>query len=284
MICDKITVKKKRCFIMPLHLGMPTLLESPSLEQSLKICCDLGLDFVELNMNLPEHQLDAIDVPLAIKMIADTGKYLTVHLDENLNVCDFNPAIADAYLTTVLRTIELAKEINAPIINMHMAAGVHFTLPDRKVFLFEHHQGWYLDRLRFFRDACDTAIGESGVTICIENCGAYHGFQQKGIDLLLESRKIALTYDVGHDHCAGYANEAFILNRPDRIKHIHLHDAKGEDNHLPLGDGEIDLQGKLPLIEKQDARCVLEIKTISGLRKSVEYVNDNWRTTKHRVY
>jgi len=48
---------------------MPTLIEYPSLEQNLSLCSELGLDFVELNMNMPEYQLDRIDVkiPCAIK-------------------------------------------------------------------------------------------------------------------------------------------------------------------------------------------------------------------------
>lgn len=104
---------------MSIHFGMPTLIEYPSLAQSLSLCSELGLDFVELNMNLPEYQLDHIDVGEAKSLFRHYGKYPTIHLDENLNVCDFNNTVAEAYSNTVLRTISLAKEIGAPIINMH---------------------------------------------------------------------------------------------------------------------------------------------------------------------
>ena len=36
--------------------GMPTLLEAPDPESAAALCQELGLDFVELNMNLPEYQ------------------------------------------------------------------------------------------------------------------------------------------------------------------------------------------------------------------------------------
>lgn len=102
-----------------ISFGMPTLLERPALEQSLEQCSELGLDFIELNMNLPEYQLANIDIPIVNKLLINSRKYITIHLDENLNVCDFNPAVAAAYQNTVIQTIEFAKKVNAPIINMH---------------------------------------------------------------------------------------------------------------------------------------------------------------------
>jgi len=154
---------------------MPTLIESSSLSKSLALCSELGLDFVELNMNLPEYQLESINAIDVVKMLANTGKYLTIHLEEKIDVCDFSTAVADAYFSTVLHVIEFATKISSPIINMHIADGVYFTLPDRKVYLYEQYLERYLDKLRFFRDACDVAIGRSNIRICIENCGKYHG-------------------------------------------------------------------------------------------------------------
>ncbi|MDR0999896.1 MAG: sugar phosphate isomerase/epimerase [Clostridiales bacterium] len=266
---------------MPIHYGMPTLIECPSLEQSLSLCSELELEFVELNMNLPEYQLDRIDVPDTKRMFKQYGKYPTIHLDENLNVCDFNTAVADAYFNTALQTISVAKELNAPIINMHMSNGVYFTLPDRKVYLFEQYKQQYLDRLRQFRDTCAVEIGDENIRICVENCGIYHAFQQEGIDLLLENTCFALTYDAGHDFCAGNGNQAFIVNRAARLKHMHLHDATGTRNHLTLGTGEIDIAEKIALAEKYNCRCVLETKTTDALRRSVEYLRSIAKPTAY---
>ncbi len=251
---------------------MPTLIECPSIEASLSLCAELGLQFIELNMNLPEYQLNRINVSEMKRMFQQHDKYPTIHLDENFNVCDFNTAIADAYMNTALQTIVLAKEIGAPIINMHMPDGVYFTLPDRKVYLFEQYKTYYLNKLQQFRDACTEKIGGSNIQICIENCGEYRAFQREGIDLLLESPCFGLTYDIGHDFCAGKANQEFILSRADRLKHMHLHDATGNHNHMTLGTGDVDIDDNVALATRLNCRCVLETKTADALRQSAEYL------------
>ncbi len=44
-----------------IDLGMPTLIELRSPEDCAELCRELGLQFVELNMNLPQYQTDQID-------------------------------------------------------------------------------------------------------------------------------------------------------------------------------------------------------------------------------
>jgi len=252
-----------------IQFGMPTLIERPGFRASLDLCNDLGLSFVEINMNLPEYQIAALDVSNMKKMLDDSGQFVTIHLDENLNICDFNPLIANANMETILNTITLAKQLNIPILNMHMAEGVYFTLPDRKEFLFEKYSSFYLDKLYEFRSLCEEAIGENDITICIENCGPYRSFQKEGIELLLESSCFGLTFDIGHDFSSDNANEQFILAHRDKLKHMHVHDANRKGNHLALGTGEIDIASKLEIAKQNNCRCVLEIKTIEGLKQSV---------------
>lgn len=126
------------------NYGMPTLIETSALEECAKLCAELGIDFIELNMNMPQYQLDKIDVDY-FKSISDRyGIYYTIHIDENLNVSDFNPYVAEAYIKTVADTVEIAKQLSIKVINMHMAKGVYFTLPDRKVYLFSEYKEQYL--------------------------------------------------------------------------------------------------------------------------------------------
>lgn len=252
--------------------GMPTLIETDTPEECAALCHELGLQFVELNMNLPQYQLDKIDVPHFQALAERYGVAYTIHLDENLNVSDFNPYIAEAYRRTVLETIELAKRLHAPILNMHLSKGVYFTLPEKKVFLFDTYRKQYLNSMTVFRDLCEQAIGASNITVCVENCDGYTDFQMQAIDLLLQSPVFALTFDIGHNHGIGGLDEPLILARGDRLCHMHMHDALGKKNHLSLGTGELDLQKYLTLAEKQHCRIVLETKTVAGLRQSVEWI------------
>lgn len=92
---------------MTLPLGMPTLIETATAEDCARLCRELGLQFIELNMNLPQYQLQQIDIA-HFRAIADRyGIYFTIHLDENLNPFDFNPYVAKAYQQTTLDTITL---------------------------------------------------------------------------------------------------------------------------------------------------------------------------------
>lgn len=45
-----------------MQFGMPTMTETKSIEPCVELCYELGLDFVELNMNLPEYQVERLDV------------------------------------------------------------------------------------------------------------------------------------------------------------------------------------------------------------------------------
>ncbi|MDR3310689.1 MAG: sugar phosphate isomerase/epimerase [Oscillospiraceae bacterium] len=253
---------------------MPTLIETKSAEACAALCRELGFRFIELNMNLPEYQTDALDVPRLRGISAEYGVFYTIHLDENLSPCDFNPLVAEAYTRTVLRTVEIARELDAPILNMHLAEGVHFTLPDRKAFLFGEYESEYLRKLTAFRDVCEAAAGGANVKICIENSGGYNRapFLTKGLDLLLQSPAFALTFDVGHNAGTGFANEPVITARGDRLRHMHIHDALDRGNHLALGTGALDLQKYLTLAERRGCRAVVEVKTAAGLRGSAQWL------------
>ena len=252
--------------------GMPTLIETNTLEECATLCAELGLGFIELNMNLPQYQLDKIDVKY-FKSIADKYDiYYTIHLDENLNVCDFNPYVSEAYKKTVADTIKIAKKLNVKVLNMHMSKGVYFTLPDRKIHLFSEYKKQYLESIIDFKNMCEIAIGDTDIKICIENCDGYEGFQKEAIEILLESQVFALTFDVGHNHGIGGTDEKFIIKHKDRLKHIHLHDASGIKNHLPLGTGEMNIKKYINLAIEQKCSVVLETKTIDGLRQSVMWL------------
>ena len=258
-----------------ISFGMPTLIETKTIEECAVLCRELGLEFIELNMNLPQYQLCNINADFLNKLAEKYGIYYTVHLDENLNVSDFNPCVADAYMQTVLETIELAKDIHAEKLNMHLSRGVYFTLPDKKVFLFDEYRGQYIKSMIAFRDKCEKVIGDSGIKICIENTNGYADFQLEAINILLQSPVFGLTFDIGHDHCIGNADELMILERANRLYHMHMHDAKAKRNHLALGTGEIHLKKYIELAKSHDCSVVLETKTVEALRNSVNWLRKN---------
>ena len=253
-----------------MDIGMQGLLEFSSARENAVFCAALGLQFVELNMNLPAYQVEQLDGVELRALREELGVYFTLHLDENLNPCDFNERVAEAYTQTVLNTIALAAKADIPILNMHLSDGVYFTLPERKVYLYDEYAEVYRQRLAVFRDACTAAVGDSDVYICVENAGRFSG---DALDILLESRAFGLTFDIGHA-AKSSTHEAVILQREERLRHMHLHDAVERRDHLPLGSGELNVLYYLQLAQKRKCRAVLEVKTAAGLRESVGYLRE----------
>lgn len=255
--------------------GIPTLIENSSIEESISLCKELNFNFVELNMNLPQYQLENIDVEKLNKLKKDYNIFFTIHLDENLNISDFNHYIANAYLKTVLDTIEIAKLLDVKIINMHLSKGVYFTLPDKKIYLFEQYKEHYLKSITSFRDALEKELKNTDIKICIENTNGYNNFQIEAIDILLQNPVFALTFDIGHSHCVSNIDEKVILERKNRLHHIHLHDAKESKDHITLGTGNVNIEKYIELAKNHNCTVVLETKTVKALKDSVEWLNNN---------
>ncbi len=257
-----------------LKFGMPTLIETNTLDACAALCKEFDLKFIELNMNLPQYQLDKIDIPYFKRLADKHGIFYTIHLDENLNISDFNPYVADAYRRTVTETIELSKKLDISVINMHLSCGVYFTLPDQKVYLFSEYKEQYLKSITDFRIMCENTIGDSKIMICIENCDGFSEFQKEALDRLLESPVFGLTFDIGHNHCSGALDESYIIENKKHLYHMHMHDALGKKNHLALGTGELNLDKYLSLASEQNCQVVLETKTIEGLKKSIYWLRN----------
>lgn len=259
-----------------MEFGMPTLIENSTLQENASLCNELGLSFLELNMNLPEYQADILERGEIFRELSGKyGIYYTIHLDENLNPCDFNKRVSAAYYDTVKAVIKAAKYLKCPIINMHMNQGVYFTLPGRRVYLYERYFDKYMSGMIEFIRMCETEIGGQAIQICIENTGGYKTYEKEVIKEMLKSPVVGLTWDIGHSYEAGEIDEPFLLEHKTRLAHFHIHDGLGSKNHLALGTGEIDLAERLGIAGENNAGCVIETKTIEALRKSVLWLKDN---------
>lgn len=254
-----------------MDIGIPTLIEHHSIEEAAKLAHTLGFRFVELNMNLP-WVISSLNADELERISLQYQVYFTIHADENLFFCDFNHRVSHAHLESMLELIHIAKATHIPLINFHMSAGVYFTLPSEKVFLFEKFESEYQNKLLAFATKCNQAA-EDKVALCIENTGQNHAFIHRGIDALLSYPAFHLTWDIGHDYSAGLCDSPFLLQRNVQIIHMHLHDAVGKSCHLPLGKGEMHPENFLKRATPQ--RVVVEVKTIQGLYESISWLKEH---------
>lgn len=248
-----------------MDFGMPFLLEHASIADAAALCKKLGLQFVELNMNFPPCGPDALDARQLLALQREYGVYFTLHLDENLNPLDFSAAVRKTYTDIALQAIALARDIGAPVVNMHWPRGVYITLPDRKVYLFQKYSEAYTRHTLAFRAACERALAGGDTLLCVENTNGFAPHEADVLDTLLACPQIGLTLDIGHSHCAADADMPFYQARLGRLRHMHAHDARGKSCHLPFGAGEIDIKARLALAKRAGARVVLEVKTVQAL-------------------
>ena len=239
-----------------IHFGMPTLIENHTLQDNIDLCESLGLRFIELNMNFPEYQTDELQKTEELIQAAEkAGIYFTIHLDENLNIADFNRLVSNAYLETVRQSVEVSRKL--------MTLRDRYD-PERRPLTLNMH------------------IDEADIRIAVENTDGFRSYEKEAIRYLLESPVFGLTWDIGHSKAIHETDVPFITEHQDRLIHFHIHDATETPakNHLALGDGELDLTARLQLAAQRNARCVLETKTIDALKKSVAWLKEHqlWNT------
>lgn len=250
--------------------GMPQLLELKDIEENVHLCEKLGLDFVELNANLPTCQPDRLNVRYLNRLKLQYGVNFTIHLPEDIDLGHFNRRERAAYLKIIEESIGVADRLGIKVLNLHMNTGIHFTLPEQTVELYEAYKKEYLDNIKACKEAIDLYLGGTGIKIAIENTGILNRPHiQEAVEILLKGDRFCLTWDVGHDYCHPGCDQPFIINHIDKVKHVHLHDAIEQKDHLPLYTGAIDLDEKLQLVEKNNPTVVIEVKTKEALIHSV---------------
>ena len=266
-----------------MKFGMPTLVECRDVFECRDVALRYGLDFIELNMSFPQYQPTSLDVSELIAMQERDGIFFTIHADEMLNPFDFNSKVSECYFDVMRDTISFAKSARISIINMHLIKGVYVTLPNKFILLSDVYFEKYIEKVGQFIKMCEDEIGDADLKIAIENVdsNSFTDSQIKALELFLASPVFALTLDTGHELCLGYSDTHVFEKYPEKLSHMHLHDAKGKNAHLPLGTGEVKIFDSLAKIS-DECTCLVEVKTIEGLAESVEYLKREglWREEK----
>ncbi len=253
--------------------GMPALVECADITECAEVAGRCGLDFVEINMSFPQYIPENSDAALYKKLAEKYNIFYTVHADEQLNPFDFNPRVSECYFKVFGECIDFALEIGAPVINLHLLKGVYVTLPDKVILLTDVYKDVYFDRVKAFIAMCEEKIGDKPLKIAIENVDSnpFTESQIAALEYFMKSSVFALTLDVGHEDCLGGKDKHIYEKYPEKLVHMHLHDSDGKHPHLPLGSGRINITEKLDMLKENDT-CLIEVKTIDGLYKSVEYL------------
>ncbi len=259
-----------------MKFGMPTLVECKDITETCEVASRFGLDFIEVNMSFPQYLPSKSGAEEYRAIAKKHGVFYTVHADEQLNPFDFNPVVSDCYFRTMSECIDFSLEIGVPVINMHLLKGVYVTLPERVVLLTDVYKDEYIARVKAFIRMCEERIAGRNMKICIENVDTniFTVSQLDALEFFMKSDVFGLTLDVGHDACMSGKDRHVFEKYPEKLCHMHLHDSDGKHAHLPLGEGVINVGEKLTLLN-YDTTCLVEVKTVAGLEKSVKFLKKN---------
>ncbi|MDD1756865.1 MAG: sugar phosphate isomerase/epimerase [Methanomassiliicoccales archaeon] len=254
-------------------LGIPTLIELPDFQRTVELALELKVDFIELNMNMPEFCPESLPAKEIRECRRRTGLDFTIHMPDDSDLASFHDPIREGHMARFGETARWAAEAGARLINLHLSPGIYFTLPDRRVWIYESYYDRFIGNLR---EAYGKVIGyarDFGVIVCTENVTNFNmPFVGKAIDDLCAMDGFYLTWDVGHDARTGYKEKDVLLRHSDRIRHMHLHDYNGTSDHQIPGTGNLDIAGHLRFAKDRGASVLIETKTLESLKESVRVV------------
>ena len=255
-----------------MNYGIPTLMEFSDIGVLTRFCAEHGFGFVEMNMTFPWFQPDHVTADTIRELKRRYGVDFTVHLHDQVNPFEFSPEMRRGCIENAVWAMRLARELDLPRLNMHLLPGTYSTINGVKTYLYAHCPDIYLGYVRAFRDLAEKELQGSGTVLCVENTSGFQPFHKQAIELLLESPRFGLTFDIGHSFRAGGKDERFILEHRDRLCHFHIHDCDAKANHLGFGEGSLDLVRYLNMAKDLGATVVAEVKESGALIRSRAYL------------
>ena len=138
------------------------------------------------------------------------------------------------YLPNILSILPLMESLGMSLLTIHLWLDPRFICEE------------ILDYKETFLRRILEETGRKGITLCIENLSEDAGAVER---FFRKFPALNLTLDFGHGELLSTVNTcySFIEARPERIRHVHLHDNRGGDSylddlHLIPGEGIIDLK------------------------------------------
>lgn len=241
---------------------MPILVEFHSLSENIDLCKKLDLDFIELNLDIPYCFIDRLDTN-SLK-----NNNFTIHLSEKFDVGELNNSLRNFYLNEIEKIISFGIKYNIFKYNLHLDPGIHFSLPNKKIFIYEEYID---DYLRAYEDSCNILsklANKYNSTLLFENVKV-ESYTLKVIDIIAKYDNLFFTLDLGHNIRYGNLAKEKFMEYNNKIKHIHLHDFNGSKDHQELFTGILNVKEELNFCKQHNLDVLIEVKRKEELINSV---------------
>jgi len=242
---------------------------------------ELGFDYVELTMDLPEAAPQKVlaQKKSILNLLNRYKMGITGHLPTFVWTSDLYDSLRKASLQENLEALEAAAELGIEKVVLHPGY-----ITGMGKFVIDKAKRYGLESI----EAILKKANSLGMTLCIENMFPQANFLtqphefQEVFEIFPEIR---LALDIGHANLGGDRNRAieFIQRYGYRIGHIHANDNFGkEDNHLPIGAGIIDFDRIIKALKQTSYDETMTIEVFSKdrdyLRISKEKMKKIWES------
>jgi sugar phosphate isomerase/epimerase len=254
---------------MGIKIGMPTLMEFNSVKENLDVCKELGLDFLELNINMLYCTPDEEFRNMLIEYKGEYNIDFTMHYYDTVDVSSTSRYYRN-YLYTAFSEIGKYLEGVVEKIVIHLEPGAYMTIRSEKKYVYANDDTYVsrtLNTLQTIREILHTF----GIRVVVENV-PIHPFMEDAFKVLNENG-FMFCYDIGHNVI--YNDGLFEIFRQKHnlfVSHMHMHNVIGKHDHQELGHGDLDIDYYIEFAKKNNIDIVIEVKDLENLRKSVDFI------------
>jgi sugar phosphate isomerase/epimerase len=201
------------------------------------------------------HFLPDIEAGLK-EQLPSYGLVCSVHAPlSDVNIGSLNPRMRAAALDEVLRSIASAGRLGFNPFTVHPG----FFTPLGMV-AKDNARKVTKESLKLI----ERTARENGVVVALENMPEMPmsmATTPKALLDLMDGTDMRICLDIGHANTSKNIDE--YLRFKDRIVNVHIHDNDGKwDQHLPIGNGNIDFKRLMPKLSSYKGRYVIEVRKI----------------------
>lgn len=238
-----------------------------SLSQYIRLGKVHKVAFELMDLSYPTILDDAEALKKVLCTYKSTNNYSVHGVFIDLNYSGGDPLVYEVSTKRIIQCVENAKKLNIRKMILHTC---FFPILPETDMLYDI---WCEDSANFLNGLAQSYDME----LFIENVLDISPFVIKKLMEKANHEKIGVCFDVGHAHLTKTPINEWLRVLHPYIKYIHLSDNNGVfDEHLALGNGNIDFGELGDLIEKYEIKAdyTLEVTGIERALKSIEYITE----------
>lgn len=217
--------------------------------------------FAEVEHHLPSIYNRFVDIIPSYKLS------YSIHAPvSDVNLASLNERIREDSVLEILTTAEAAASLDIDLLTLHPGV-TSFSVP--------YTEEKAMEKAKKSLRAIDRISSEYGVRIAVENMQSFPfmlGQTAEEMKELIGDTNLGFCLDIGHANTTGQIDE-LIKEFGDRLINVHIHDNHGvHDEHLTLGEGDIDFKAVLDKLRGYTGNYIIESTSFPSGVESRDYL------------